>query len=70
MDNIIAKEKMLAIAANHKVWRKALQNAFEKEDIWDCLVPVEDEDGDIKELPPTTRQEIVVAKKRRDVGCM
>ena len=63
MDNIIAKEKMLATLANHKVWRKTIQNVFEKEDLWDCLVPVEDEDGDIEEeLPPPT-WEIVVAKK-------
>ena len=66
MDNIIAKEKMLATPANHKVWRKTVQNVFEKEDLWDCLVPVEDEDGDIEEeSQPPTRQEIVTARKRR-----
>ena len=42
MDNIIAKEKMLATPANHKVWRKTVPNVFEKEDLWDCLVPAED----------------------------
>ena len=66
MDNIIAKEKMLATRANHKVWRKTFHNVFEKEDLWDCLVPAKDEDGDIEEeLPSPTRQEIVAAKKQR-----
>ena len=66
MDNIISKEKILATQANHKVWRKTIQNVFEKEDLWDCLVPIEDEDGDIEEeLPPPTWQEIIATRKQR-----
>ena len=43
-----------------------MQNVFEKEDLWDCLVPVEDEDGDPEEESPSpTRQEIVASRKRR-----
>jgi len=66
MDNIIPKEKMLATPANHEVWRKRVQNVFEKEDLWDCLVPLELEDGDVEEeLPPPTWQEVVASRKRR-----
>jgi hypothetical protein len=51
------------------MWRKTVQNVFEKEELWDCLVPIEDEDLDIEEeLVSPTRQEIVAATKQRIIA--
>jgi hypothetical protein len=44
LDNVIAKEKMLSSPSNYKVWRTIVRNVFEKEDLWDCIEPFEEED--------------------------
>jgi hypothetical protein len=45
LDNVIAKEKMLASPSNYKVWRTTVRNVFEKEDLWDCIEPIEEEEN-------------------------
>jgi hypothetical protein len=53
LDNVIAKEKMLASPSNYKVWKTTMRNVFEKEDLWDCIEPFEEEpesEGEMEEL--------------------
>ena len=63
---LLPRRRCWSLQPTTRCGERQFQNVFEKEDLWDCSVHVEDEDGDIEEeAQPPTRQEIIAARKRR-----
>lgn len=55
LDIVISKDKMLASPANYKLWKTTMAHVFEKEDLWDCMEPSQDETADTSSTCGATR---------------